>query len=131
VAALTDALGGDAARQQRQILLHAETRSEVAASLADEATNPTSDPVPVEDSATAEETEPVELVRMPTLPEPKATDSSAIAGWPASVRLRQAPQLVAYGWKSHRQLQAPDSIHETLGRTAGIRRGPSPLWSGR
>ena len=54
---------------ERQILLHAETRAEVAASLA---MNPTSEPVPVEDSATEEETEPVELVRMPPLPEPKA-----------------------------------------------------------
>jgi DNA polymerase III gamma/tau subunit len=57
---------------ERQILLHAETRAEVAASLADADMNSTSVPVPVEDSATEEETDPVELVRMPPLPEPKA-----------------------------------------------------------
>jgi hypothetical protein len=57
---------------ERQILLHAETRAEVASSLADADMNATSVPVPVEDSGTEEETEPVELVRMPPLPEPKA-----------------------------------------------------------
>lgn len=60
---------------ERQILLDGQIRSEVTASLADDlmsGTNPTSEPVPVEDSATEEETEPVELYRLPALPEPKA-----------------------------------------------------------
>ena len=57
---------------ERQILLHAETRAEVASSLADAAMHQASTSVPVEASATEEETQPVELVRMPPLPEPKA-----------------------------------------------------------
>ena len=47
---------------ERQILLHAETRAEVAASLADADMNPTSEPVPVEDSAMEWLTAPGQLV---------------------------------------------------------------------
>jgi hypothetical protein len=65
---------------ERQILLDAETRAEVAASLAESTpfdTTPPFEPVPVEDSATEEETDAVELVRMPPLPEQKRPAHSA------------------------------------------------------